>query len=477
MPDLTNDNEPATQDVDPGSKPTRRVFLKDAAGVAGAVVGTGSVSGLVSACGGSTGGPSSGKGGRMIAARGNTLDFACILPVAGAFTIVTKPWYAAMQIAASERNAAGGVRVGGRALKVNVPLLDEGYAAAPSLIAARQFFSNNGHYTGGFVSVEGPQAVLGINDRADAMLVSTITGVTALSYDKLRIYNNELAQATGPYKADFAYNELGARRVATIELKNAWGNDYQQSFATAFEQLGGKIVDRAYMLVTQTDFTATISSWKPLAPDLIYIIIGDGPGVTIGNQLGQLGFNSQPLLLEGAWDPNSFAKAGAGFIHRGHYSGMAPYVFPWNSAGTRVATEIHSRSGLYPTNWVWQAYDSMRIVLDAIELADSTDPRAAIQAVPEAVKNGVASGKWVTHTSSAFLSARKGCYLNIPFTFGQFKAPGSVNYAAEPPMAPVKNPKYHNLPGVLAPSWAGYQQPYGSTPFPSLRQAQQLRPA
>lgn len=449
---------------------TRRTFLTRSAGAGGALVSASALGSFLSACGSSSSASRKGGGDKMLAVNKNgTLDFATVLPVSGAFTITTVPWHAAMQYAIEEKNAEGGVKVGGKSIKVNSPLLDEGYAAAPALKSVRNFISNGGHFTGGYVSVEGPQAVMGINQRADLMMVVTVSGRDIMLTDNpLRFYAHEIAQAQGPMFADFAYNELGLRRIATIELKNSWGADYQQAFAKTFEQLGGKIVKRDYMLVTDTDFTGIISSWKPLNPDGIYIIIGDGPGTTIGKQLVELGFSDQPLLTVGAWDPNSYKDPGKGWIERAYFSALRPYAH-WGDKQQEFASRLYKDHKLFLTNFFWQGYDSTRMVLDAIDLSGSTDPRDVMDALPEAIAKG--KSKWLIQSPGAIGTDNKGVYAKCPMWIGKFK-PADTDFVHESPLEPVKNQKYQGFPGWLPEQWDGYRVPSDQASDPTLKQLQ-----
>jgi branched-chain amino acid transport system substrate-binding protein len=399
-----------------------------------------------------------GQGGehKFFAIENNSeLNFGVFLPTSGPFTITTVPWTAAIRYAIEERNEAGGLKIGGKSFKVKAPLYDTGYAAAPSLRATRKFVSNGGHYVGGLVSVEGPQAVLGVNERAKLLVVLAITGAdVALTYNKLRVFDNALAQAVGPVKAQFAYKHLGLRRIATIELKNTWGKDYQESFAKEFERLGGKVVARDYMLVTQTDYTGIISSWKSKNPDSFYVIIGDGPGTKICRQLDALGFTDQPILTEGAWDPNSYKDVGKDFIQRCYYMAEYPYSH-WSKKNSEFAERLYKEHQLYLTNWFWDGYDSTRMVLDAMELAGSTYPEAVIKALPEAIAKG--RDKWMIKAKGAVTTEKKGIYVKVPMWMSQFK-PVDTYFLKEACLKPVGISAYEGVPGWMPGAWKGYRQ-------------------
>jgi branched-chain amino acid transport system substrate-binding protein len=225
-----------------------------------------------------------------------------VLPLSGAFTIVSQPWIKAIEYASAEINAAGGVKVGGSAFQVANPIGDEQYTAAGGLAAFKKMVADQVHYTTGYVSVEAQTAVQAISDANNHLLVTNIPGKDlSLTFNKLRVDAYGMSQATGPYLAHYAYNVLKARRVGSIELGNTWGSTVFESFAATFKELGGEMVQRNTMGVTQTDYSANITEMASNKVDLLYIIIGDGPGSTIALQAREGGLADIPVIGEGVW--------------------------------------------------------------------------------------------------------------------------------------------------------------------------------
>jgi len=418
----------------------------------------------------STDAQTGGASNALAGVKDGTLSFAACLPISGAFTIITKPWAAAMKYAGDEVNEAGGLKIKGKKIKVEAPLIDEGYAAAPALASVQKLLSQGGRYVGGLVSEEAPVAVLGINEQADTLVTACINGLPAMMPNKLRFFEDALTYATGGLRAQFAYNELGLRRIATIELKNSWGNSYQTTFAKAFTELGGEIVARDYMQVTDTDFSSRISGWKSKKPDGLYIIIGDGPGTTIAAQATQLGFDSQPILTEGAWDPNSYAKSGASFIDRCYYLAEYPYSH-WNPKIAALAEKLYKDEKLYTTNWFWQGYDSTRMVLAAMEAANSTDPRDVVAALPQAITDG--ADKWLVQAKGAVATKEKGVFLQTPVWMSKFK-PVTTDFLSEAPLEPVSKPAYQGAQGWMPKTWEGYSQAADKVTVPSIAELKSL---
>jgi len=129
----------------------------------------------------STRGKTGGASNPLAGVKGSTLSFGACLPLSGAFTIITKPWAAAMQYACDEVNEAGGLTIKGKKIKVEAPVIDSGYAAAPALASVQKLLSQGGRYVGGLVSEEAPVAVLGINEQANTLVTACINGLPELA--------------------------------------------------------------------------------------------------------------------------------------------------------------------------------------------------------------------------------------------------------------------------------------------------------
>lgn len=380
------------------------------------------------------------------------IAYGIILPLSGAFTVVSQPWIRAIQYATEEINAAGGVKIGGKSYEVTNPLGDERYSAAGGLAAFKKMVADNVHYTGGYVSVEAPAAVQGINVANNALMIDGITGKDlCLTDNELRFYEYSLAQATGPYIADYAFNVLKARKIAAILLNNTWGVDFFESFVATFRELGGTVVDRRNMQISQTDYSAEVSNWLAKRIDLLYIIIGDGPASNICLQAREGGL-TVPFLGEGAWGPNMFKGAGpAKNINGTEYHGVRPYVM-WDQKHTEFANRLHKATGLWLNNWFWHGYDPTKIVLWAMEKANSLDPREVIRAIPAVTEER--AKELLIRPQGSIATKSKGVFLKVPHWVGTFNA--HANFMTETALVPVPEAKYNGFPGWMPANWEGY---------------------
>lgn len=70
--------------------------------------------------------------------------------------------------------------------------------------------------------------------------------------------------------AEFAYNELGARRAYVIGDGSLSSNGLIEAFNTEFLELGGVIVDEATVSINQTRFGGLITEVQLVSPDVVY---------------------------------------------------------------------------------------------------------------------------------------------------------------------------------------------------------------
>jgi len=405
---------------------------------------------------------SAGMGGFSIAARAQganaflsngKIAFGTILPLSGGFTVVSQPWIHAIKYAIEEINAAGGVKIGNTSYEVSNPIGDEQYSAQGGLTAFRRLAADNTHYTGGYVSVEAPAAVQGVNEQENHLMTIGLTGKDlCLTNNKLRFYEYALAQATGPYLAHYAYHVLNVRKVGSIDLANTWGEDFYFSFKNTFEALGGKMSSRGFLQPNQTDFSAQITEMAADRIDALYIIMGDGPASAVALQARQSGLAGIPLLGQGAWGPEMyFDDMGKRIMDGAVYPGVIAYS-QWSDKHQVLNNKLYADTKLYLNNWFWHGYDPTKTVLWAMQEAGSLDPRDVIEAIPAVIDKR--KGELLVAPVGAIRTKEKGVYLKIPMTIGRFNA--NADFANGPTLIAAKEPLYNGFPGWMGETWEGY---------------------
>jgi branched-chain amino acid transport system substrate-binding protein len=198
---------------------------------------------------------------------------------------------------------------------------------------------------------------------------NTAPGLTAEDrgpeYDGyLRTAHNDLFQ--GRVAAEFAYNELGLRRAATIHDGSPYADSLQQVFADVFEELGGEVVAQEAINVGDTDMRPVLTRIATGDPDIIYYPIFVAEAGFVTSQAAEVsGLEDVVLMGADAAFSDSFVAA-AGQAAAGMYI-SGPYV--GEGAGYDEFVQAHqARFGTGPiSGFHAHAYDAANMIMDAIE--------------------------------------------------------------------------------------------------------------
>lgn len=180
----------------------------------------------------------------------------------------------------------------------------------------------------------------------------------------------------GEVLAKYATEDLGKKTAAV--LYNS-GSDYSKgiadSFKTKFEAAGGQVTQfLTYSSDKETDFKAQLTKIKGDSPDILvlpdyYNVVG-----LIAKQARGMGIESQLLGGDG-WESEDLAKIGGDSVNG------ALYINHYYSADTDEAVKnfVESYKKAYnkePDAFAALSYDTAKILVKAIEKANSTDGAA-----------------------------------------------------------------------------------------------------
>lgn len=84
--------------------------------------------------------------------------------------------------------------------------------------------------------------------------------------------NNVDSFAEAKKMAEFAYNVLGYRRVASLMVNSDGGQIYTEQFKEAFEGLGGKVLFSENYGLAESDYRTYLLKIKVVEPEAIYIL-------------------------------------------------------------------------------------------------------------------------------------------------------------------------------------------------------------
>jgi branched-chain amino acid transport system substrate-binding protein len=179
----------------------------------------------------------------------------------------------------------------------------------------------------------------------------------------MRTAFNDLGQ--GAAAADFAYNDLGARSVATIHDGSPYAEQLVAVFTENFEALGGTIVAAEAVNVGDTDMRPVLTTIADAGADLIYSPIFPAEGGFIAQQRFDVGLDDVPMMGADGLQASTFLEAAGDAAEGVYVSG------PAFSTDPRYQDFLAAYDAAYgeepPAPFHAHSYDAMTMILTAIQ--------------------------------------------------------------------------------------------------------------
>ncbi|MDE2998775.1 MAG: branched-chain amino acid ABC transporter substrate-binding protein [Gemmatimonadota bacterium] len=260
---------------------------------------------------------------------------------------------------------------------------DGGIASAERIIANPQVIGVIGTLCSGSAVAASPLLgaaglVMISPANTSPVLTSDLTGNPGSDYHPgyFRTANNDLYQ--GQAVADFAYNELGLRRVVSIDDGDPYTMGLTGAFGNAFSALGGEIPATARIEKGETDMTGVLSDFVAAEPDGIFFPLFIAEGSPFAEQVKNVdGLNEATLLTDAALLLSEFL--GTPQSEGVYFAGPEPVHgenvnIATGKNGDAVLAEIQTIHGGTHTNPFWaHAYDATTLLLSAINAVAVAD--------------------------------------------------------------------------------------------------------
>ncbi|MBI3067720.1 MAG: branched-chain amino acid ABC transporter substrate-binding protein [Betaproteobacteria bacterium] len=170
----------------------------------------------------------------------------------------------------------------------------------------------------------------------------------------------------------FAVEKLGAKRIAIIDDRTAYGQGLADEFEKAARTAGGTIVKREFTNDKATDFTAILTSIKAVRPDAIFFGGADAQAGPMARQLRQLGIKAQ--LIGGEMVRSATFLRLAGDAAEGTIASLAGLPLERMPGGKEYEAGYRAKFGAPVETYSPYAYDATRALIAAMKRADSVDP-------------------------------------------------------------------------------------------------------
>ncbi len=204
-------------------------------------------------------------------------------------------------------------------------------------------------------------------------LTSDLAGNASPNYHPgyFRVAVNDLYQANAV--ADFAYNELGLRRMAALDDGDPYTMGLTIAFGNAFSAIGGEVVATATIAKGQTDMTAVLTEFAAATPDGIFFPLFDIEGIPFAKQAREHDSLKDATLITGAalLDSKFLATPQSeGVYAAGPEADLGSNVNAVTGKSVDEALAAYEAAyGGFPITPYWaHSYDATTLLLNAIEI-------------------------------------------------------------------------------------------------------------
>ncbi len=195
----------------------------------------------------------------------------------------------------------------------------------------------------------------------------------------------------GRVAAQFAFNQLGIKKAATIHDGSNYSQALEQIFATVFKDMGGTVTAQEAINVGDTDMQPALKKIAAAAPELIYFPLFEPEGDYVISQKCALSALKNTILMGGDGLLSATMPKAAGACAVGMYL-SGPYVH-----GTKYeafAAKYKAKYNEAPiAGFHAQAYDATNMILAAIESVAVKDTDGALHIGRQALRDALYATK------------------------------------------------------------------------------------
>lgn len=317
-----------------------------------------------------------------------TVKIGQVSPMSGPISHLGKDNEFGAKLAIEDLNAEG-VEIGGK--KVKFELVSEDDQGDPKIgtqVAQRLVDAGVvgvvGHLNSG-------TTIPASKIYSDAGLPQISPSATNPDYTKqgfkttFRVIANDVQQGTA--LGQFAADGLKAKKVAIIDDRTAYGQGLADEFEKAVKAKGLEVVKREFTTNTATDFNAILTSIKATKPDVVFYGGMDAQAGPLAKQMNRLGIKAKLMGGDG-WQTPEFIKL-AGEAAEGQLSSSCGVPRDKMPGFTAFNDKFKAKFNTEVQIYAPYEYDAVRVLVDAMKRAKSTDPKVYLPEVGKTDYTGV----------------------------------------------------------------------------------------
>ena len=298
-------------------------------------------------------------------------------PISGAIAHLGKDNENGARLAVEEINAAGGVKLGDKTVKLDLVTGDDKADPKDGTLVAQKMIDEGvvalvGHLNSGTTI---PASKL----YSDANLSHVSPSATAVKLTEqgfkttFRVVARDDKQ--GAALANFAAGPLKAKSVAVIDDRTPYGQGLADEFEKFAKEKGMKVVGREFTNDKASDFNAILTKVRSMKPDVVMYGGMDATAGPMAKQMKQLGMKSTLLAGDGVCSPEFIKLAGnAADIMKCSNAGEAVEKL---AKGADFVAKYKKRFNTDVQVYSPYSYDAVYVIVEAMKKAGKAD-RASI---------------------------------------------------------------------------------------------------
>lgn len=339
------------------------------------------------ACSGGDKKADAGAAGGAAAGGANVIKIATASPMSGEQATVGKDNESGALLAVEEINAAGGVDIGGKKYTVELVVEDDagdpkqGATVAQKIADDKSISAVVGHYNSGVTMVAQPiyakanLVAFTVSSNPDVTIKGTKSDSgTTMVY---RMASHDGMQ--GPALASYAQKK-GFKNLAVLDDATAYGKGLADQVEKKAKELGVNVVIHESATDKTTDFKGILTKLKSMGVDSIMWGGYDSTAASLVKQARELGINATFLMPDAVCTDNFLKLSGA--AAQGTICSATGVQLADMKDGAGFKARFEKR---FPGQTV-QAYgplyyDGVKVAVEAIKKAGSTDPAKVAAAI------------------------------------------------------------------------------------------------
>jgi branched-chain amino acid transport system substrate-binding protein len=200
-----------------------------------------------------------------------------------------------------------------------------------------------------------------------------------------RLVANDSQQ--GPAIGNYVVKKLGAKKIAIIDDRTAYGQGLADEVEKTIKAAGGEVVKREFTTDKATDFTAILTTLKGLKPEVIMFGGIDPQAGPMAKQMKSLGISAKFIGGDG-WQTPNFIKL-AGDAAEGALASVPGLPKDQMPGGKDFLARFKAKYNVEVELFAPFGYDAVNVFIDAMKRAGSTDPAKFLPEVGKTKINGI----------------------------------------------------------------------------------------